>query len=321
MYFTQPKADDIMKKFGPFLIAALFVSVPAASAYGQTPQKIQRDMVKEKAILDRLEEVSPKAVEDFESGTAALDSDDYSSGIKYYQSVINLAPHFTPAMRRLGLCLVLSDRSKEGLQYLEQAVKEERSPENLYALADALAHRGPTVEPSSADRSRALSLASEALRSYPDNPDYLVLVADIASDAGACDVFADTTATLVNKHPEVMETHFFNAMRAANAEDWSTADSEIHTAGKMGLPAVTVNEFMNNEVYSKAPLRRYLAVLGRFSGATGNEGRSKLPPVQRYGLYALGVVAMCVLGLVLLFALGKISFSLRPRRHRMGRPE
>ena len=49
-----------------------------------------------------------------------------------------------------------------------------------------------------------------------------------------------------------MITHYYAAVVAATKEEWLTADREIREAGRRGLPADTVQEFLNAGVGSHA---------------------------------------------------------------------
>jgi len=221
-----------MKRSILIVAGALFIAAAAFQAVGQGNQ---RDMVKEKAIVDRLQKIAPKAVHDFESGTAAMDNGDYAGGARFYRSVLSVARGFSPAQRRLGFCLIETGQRQDGLQFLEQAVSSESSPENLSSLANALAFPGEHIQPSKSDQRRALSLMSTAHRLDPSDVSYLVLEAEIALDLDSETEFKQATAELVRNHPELMETHYFNAIRAASDEEWSTAKTEIETAGRDGI--------------------------------------------------------------------------------------
>jgi tetratricopeptide (TPR) repeat protein len=274
-----------MIKLTHFFVAAALLAVVGVQASGET---LQRDVVREKAILDRLGKVAPKAVKNFESGTAAMDGQDYSAGAKFYALALGEAPDSNPAIRRLGICLVSSGQYKPGVELLEQALKQERSPENLYSLAAALAYPGSDVKSPREDKVRALDLAMEARRSDPDDLGYLLLVAHLSGYLESYSVFKDATAVLVKEHPDLMETHFYNAIRAEWDEQWVTAEAEIRTAGKMGLPQEDVEKFLDDGVRSKAA-------------------------VWHYAFYSLYLVGAWILGLVLLFGFGKGLSSLTLR--------
>ena len=61
------------------------------------------------------------------------------------------------------------------------------------------------------------------------------LLAQLALDQQDVETFRQTTNKLAASHPELMPTHFFSAILAANDEDWLTAESEIKKAEAMGL--------------------------------------------------------------------------------------
>ena len=281
-----------MKRITLLLTAGAVIAAIVTQAFGGPTQRPPRDGVREKAIIDGLQKVAPKAVKDFESGTTAMDNEDYSGGAMFYQLVLDRAPDFNPAIRRLGICLTESGHQAEGIQLLRRALAQERSPENLYSLAVAMVYpgkdaQGKEIEATREDKAQALNLAIEARKSGGDDVGYLVLIAELSLGQSEAN-FRDATAALVKMHPELMQTHYFNAMRAAMDEEWVTAEDEIKTAGKMGLPQEAVDKFLDSGVHSNA------------AG-------------WRYGYYALYLFAAWILGLVLLFVFGKLLSSLTLR--------
>src|SRR6185369_1166222 len=110
---------------------------------------------KEKAIWDQLQQVAPKAVDDFKAGTVALDNGNFEEAIKRYRSVTEQAPEFDHGIRRLGLSWAAAGKTDEALVLLESALNLNRSPENLSGLAQTLAYRGENVPVSPLDKQRA----------------------------------------------------------------------------------------------------------------------------------------------------------------------
>jgi len=261
--------------------AAAVVSLVAASrAIAQPPS---RSPQREKSIEQQLAAVAPAAVAIFQQATIALDKQQYADAVRLYREVINIAPRFSPAVRRLAFSLDATGNVAEGLKAAEQAVQLERSPENLGGLAALLARLEDKQETSVMAREQALRLAKEAAAASrrDDDPDYLILAARIAWSLQRTADFRDAVKTLVDKYPREPITHFFAAILAANDSQWIRADDEAKEAERLGLPHDAVANFLDSGVHWRATVQRSLS----------------------YGLYP--VIAWCA-GLAILFLAGKI---------------
>jgi len=255
---------------------------------GAAGQSQQRDSAKEDAIINQLRSIAPASVKDFEAGTAAMDSEDYGHAAEFYKKVVDKAPGFDPAMRRLGLSLAFSGRVAEGKTQLGNAIAKNRSPENLISMAEILAYPAKT-QGTQEDKLQALQLAREAdSKLNGDDPSYATLLAQLALDCESEPDFRNATRTLVKHHPELMQTHYFNAIRAAMDEKWPEAQDEIRKAAALGLPPEVVQSFLNRGVRPE-------------------------PSIWRYAYYCLYGVIAWVSGLVLLFVTGRAMSSVTLR--------
>ncbi len=273
-----------MRKVLSHLCAMVFLL--SMTAFAQTDG---RNMEAEKLIWQQLQAVAPSAVEQFKAATEAMDKNNGQEAVKLYQEVLKKAPRFDPALRRLGGSLVSLGRNQEGINYVEQALRIKRSPENLAAMALALMYPGGNIQPPEGDRKKALAFAREAHKTYAGGDfNYPLLLAHIALDNDSGDDFRAATATLVAKHQDLMDTHYFNAIRAAMDEEWETAEQEIRRAESMGLDAATVNAFLASGVHSRVV-------------------------VWKYAYLALYLVAAWAVGLLLMFVIGKILSNITMR--------
>jgi tetratricopeptide (TPR) repeat protein len=245
-------------------------------------QPRERDMKKEEAIWKDLQAVAPKQLETFKAATVAMDNQKYDEAAKLYEAVMLNAPEFDPVIRRLGICTALAGKVDEGLGLLEHAVSKKRSPENLISLAQTLAYPSETKQGTFEQKTRALSLAMEAVNnpSIGNDPSYPALMGQLAIDLDQIDPLRAATKKLVAEHPELMVTHYYSALLAAADEEWITAEREILQAEKLGLPHDATQAFLDSGVGSRAR-------------------------VWHYTYYSLGVVAVWVLGLLFLFLTGK----------------
>lgn len=266
----------------PRLFAVLAVSVLfCLSAFAQ--QQFVRDPKIEQPIDDKLAAIAPQAVEPFQRATAAMDARKYDEAIPLFQQVLVQAPSFTPAMRRLGGSLAGSGKVDEGLVYCRSAVQLERSPENLASLAEALSYPSPNKQGSATQMQEALPFAREAYDNHKGaDASYALLLAQIALNVESDREFRQATETLVRTHPELMATHYFNAIRQAGDGNWIDSENEIRVAERLGLPAAGAEAMLSSS------------------------GIHRHAMIQRFWRAAPWVLAAWVAALVLLFVVGKI---------------
>ena len=249
--------------------------------YGSsTPAQKGRDMEKEKAIWAELETIAPESLADFKAATEAMDSQEYEKAAELYLKVQQKAPDFDATLRRLGGCFVATGKTDAGFAFMEQALAIRRSPENLISVAQSLAYPGVGKEGTREQKSRAFELLREAKRSSNDS-DILVLQAQLAMELDRINDFRQATEELVAKHPELMATHFYNAILAASDEKWITAEQEIKTAQSLGLSPEIAQQFLDSGVQTRARVWHYL-------------------------IYSLYLVGAWIVGLTALFLIGKL---------------
>jgi tetratricopeptide (TPR) repeat protein len=243
-------------------------------------QAIGRDMTRETAIWDGLRTVAPDLVETFTQATEQFDAGDYMAAATLYRKVLQSAPDFDPAMRRLGACLAQSGDPQHGIPLLEKAVQTRRSPENLATLAQFVAFPGGAEAPREAQE-RALVLVQEAIRlaAVPDAHD-LFLEARLASALERQADFREAVREMMERYPNLAASHYVNASRAAMDEDWTAAEAALNTAERLGLPADATQDVRDAVERNRAGTWRFV----------------------RYPVY---LVAAWLGGLGLLFALGK----------------
>jgi Zn-dependent protease with chaperone function len=244
-------------------------------------QSPNRDAKKEAGIQEELAAISPASVEAFKQATEAADSGDMKSAVPLYRQVLEQAPKWDVINRRLGYSLVEIGEVDEGLALLRKAVALKRSPDNLFCLGLKMAYPAENASVSRTVKEQALVLAKEARakNTNPRDPTYPALSAQLSLELKDEPEFRAATGELVKNHQDLMLTHYCNAIRATMDEEWSTAEQEIRTAGRMGLDARTVDEFLASGVHTRVVAWRYTYI-------------------------ALGVVLAWALGLALLFLVG-----------------
>jgi Zn-dependent protease with chaperone function len=258
------------------LVLALFSSIVLAQAPG-------RETEREKAIWAELQAIAPGTVEDFKAATAAMDEGNCEEAVRLFEAIRTKTPGFDPVVRRLGMSLVALGKTQDGFKFLDQAVKNHRSPENLMALARTLAYPAPGKEGSKEEKRRAYSLIKEAggLPQAQNDSEYTVMRVQLALELDQVSDFRSTTESLVANHPDLMATHYYDAILAAYDEKWIKAEKEIKTAESLGLPHEVAEAFLDSGVRSRAAVWHYL-------------------------IYALCLVAVWMVGLLALFLIGKL---------------
>ncbi|MFN0112818.1 MAG: tetratricopeptide repeat protein [Blastocatellia bacterium] len=266
------------------LLSTLFVLVLASTAFAQTG----RDMEREKTYWQQLEKIAPKAVAPFKEATEALDSGDYAKAAQYYEAVLKLAPEFEAATRRLGVSYIERGRYDEGKELITRVYEKNPSPANSFSMAGALISDAGDRVPTKEHRERALTLAINAAKdSQEDDPSYTVFAAQLASELNRTKEFAEAQMKLNNEYPKRWETHFINALAAANADNLEQAEREIGLAQTFGMPASLANS-MREELQSNSSGWNYLT-------------------------WTLYLLAAWAIGLVALFVLGKVFSSVTLR--------
>jgi Zn-dependent protease with chaperone function len=276
-------------------LAALTLAQPGRSQ-SSSQKALDRDMKLERAIWQELEKIAPKSVETFKAATEAFDKEDYERAATLYRQVMEKAPSFDHVYRRLGSALAYSGKTDEGMPYLERAYEMNPSPENMSMLAWVLDHPGEGKQSSKLNKMRALELAKKARAAYQaqnrgNDPYYEMIVAQIAFDLKDVKEARAAVNALAATHPDLMQTHYYLAVLAANDEDWEKAENEIKKAQSLGLPAEAAQQFLDSGVHTSAQTWRYLYYL----------------------YYALYLVGAWGAGLVALFALGKLFSNLTLR--------
>jgi tetratricopeptide (TPR) repeat protein len=262
-----------------FTLAVLTLAVLTSISFGQP---LGRDMKKEEAIWNQLKTVAPAELDHFKAATVAMDNGKYDDAVRLYEAVMLKAPEFDPVIRRLGISTALGGKVEEGLGLLEHALSKNRSPENLLGLAQVLAYPSETTQGTKEQKERALALLSEAVNKpgVDNDPAYPALLGQLALELDRLDPLRVATKRLVAEHQELMLTHYFNAIVAATDEEWILSEREILKAESLGLPHEVVQSFLDSGVGSKAR-------------------------VWHYVYYALGLVAVWIAGLLVLFLIGK----------------
>jgi Zn-dependent protease with chaperone function len=269
-----------MRRLGLLAGFVLFAAIGFTCA-AAAPAEKGRNQAREKAVLAELEALAPDAVAGFIDATKALDASEWGKAADGYRRVLERAPGFDAATRRLGSCLVEGGQRAEGIRLHESALETRRSSANLFSLGLALSQAAGTglAKAERGDLVRALDLMDEAARLEPTDPDPLFVKAQVSLELQELDRFREAVDSMRQMHPDLFATHYFAAVRAAIDEEWREAELEIREAGRLGLPPEDVERFLATGVSSRAAAWRWAIVIACAAG-----------------LWALGLLALFVLG-------------------------
>jgi tetratricopeptide (TPR) repeat protein len=230
----------------------------ALNSYAAVQQYNAKD---EAVIQDLLRRTNPNVVEAFRQGTERMKAKDYSAAVAQFQKVLNDAPSFDVAYRRLATCFALMGNTEEAIKTMQKAVDLSRTHENLSTLAgfEALPGVGKTATPEA--NQRALRLLAEA-NLLKSDVSVLFLTASLAMQLKAHEEFRKATLQMMKDFPDKAESHYLNAVLAASNSEWNIAEEEIRRAGDLGLQPNLVREFLDSGVHRRANEWRYATYVG-----------------------------------------------------------
>jgi len=220
---------------------------------GQQQGDPERDPAFEQDIYDRLIEINPDAVPIFQEATRAMDAGELTAAKRGYEQVLELAPDFPDALRRLSYVEQGLGNVEASLQFARQAYAVQDSPYNRTALARALL---VTEDPDDADE--ALTHAWAAVQALPDDGEanLILLFAGLATENP--NAVRQASTTLAQVMPAFPIGHYFAGLRAAEESKWEQAEQELLLARELGVPAEDVQKALDAGIASRARLYRWL---------------------------------------------------------------
>jgi Zn-dependent protease with chaperone function/Tfp pilus assembly protein PilF len=241
---------------------------------------IERDPVFEQEIYDRLTVIAPDAVSVFKEATETSDAGDLEAAKRGYERVLELAPDFPDALRRLSHVELSLGNIDVALERAERALAVDESPYNHVALAGAL-----LATEESENAKEALAHAWTAVEDLPDD-DYanavLLSAGAVNNDMRA---IRQSTEKLLEIWPEYPFAHYVAGILATDEGKWILAERELLLAQELGMPAQAVQEALDDGIAYRARRQR----------------------VIRAGIYA---VASWLAGLLGLFLVGMLLSKL-----------
>jgi Zn-dependent protease with chaperone function len=232
-------------------ITAIIPPVVAQDHLQQEPPG--RDPAFEQEIYDRLAAINADAVPIFQEATQAMDAGDLVAAKQGYELVLDLAPDFPDAARRLSYVELGLGNIQVAVQCARQAYAVQDSPYNRNALARALL---ATEDPRNA--AEALTLARAAAEALPDDVDINLTLLYAGLVRNDIDAIRQASTTLVEVVPEFPLGHFFVGLVAAQDGKWEQAERELLLAQELGMPAEDVQAALDDGIASQARLHRWL---------------------------------------------------------------
>ena len=257
-----------------FCLALTMVFAVSADAQDPTPQSQERNIAEEQLFYDKLLAIDPAAVPIFQQATADMDNNDLEGARRGYEQVLQMAPEFPDALRRLSYVDVRQGNVDAGIQHARQALAAEDAPLNHQALAEALL---ATEDPALAWE--ALNHARVAVTALPDDAGANLVLLIAGAYTEDIEAIRQADRTLLRLAPELPAAHYFAAMLAADEMRWEAAERELLLAQDLGGPAEEIQRALDAGIRTNAMFFRW----------------------ERRALLAIGV---WLIGLLLLFLAG-----------------
>ena len=209
-----------MQQRAAFLAGILALAAAEAAA--------QRDAAEEAKIHEALAARSSAAVPLFQEATEAMDEAESPRAVEGFRRVLELAPDFVPALRRLSF---VTKDDAESLALARRAYALDAHGYNLTAVVQALLRSTEGAKLKEAEK-HALHL----MELLPDEPGALAIVSFAAIRNENLVLLEHSNESLRRVAPDDIVTHYVNGIEAALRSDWERAETEIERARELGLP-------------------------------------------------------------------------------------
>jgi Zn-dependent protease with chaperone function len=206
-------------------VVVLLSSVVAASA--ETVEEFDRKVEQE------LRAMAPSAVAIWQRANAAREAGRHPEAVQLYEEVWGQAPNFVHALRRMAHEEQLLGKEAEAQQHMREALKADRSSQNLVGMASLLLWKHDAVP---ADYAEAAQLAVEAEALDPNELFSVQILAEAAARTGDQELLRRATTRLEALDPKSYETDFFRQIVQANDGEWSAARASLDRALAHGMP-------------------------------------------------------------------------------------
>jgi len=190
----------------------------------------------------------------WQQANAARDAGKHDEAIRLYREVYARVPGFSHALRRIaGEQIELRDR-EGAVKSSREAVAQERSPQNLSMLAEALivSRDGEVLQSYAAE---AMNVAREAAALAPREWDQHATVAHVAIVTNDVAALREATEKLEELEPDNPNTHVIRMVLSTAYGDWEGAQADLERAHEKGLPDAAY-ESMQRRIQGEMPSYR-----------------------------------------------------------------
>ena len=190
----------------------------------------------DRKIHDELRTIAPDLEPVFREADEARAAGDHRRAATLYAQVVEKAPGFVHARRRLGTEQAALGENAQAIATLEQAVALVASAENLTALAMVLVSDSADSTGRVADAQRAEQLVNRALALDPGQLNAHLVRAGLALQRGDLGALDSSVAALNTLDPDEVASHYYGAIAAAMHGDFRRARATLDRARAAGMP-------------------------------------------------------------------------------------
>ena len=245
--------------------AVLSLILCAASTTLPPPSFAQPSDPFETGITAELRAIAPAAESLFREANAARRQGDHARAARLYEAVLEKAPMFDHAVRRLGYEYVQLGDRRRGIATMERALAMRWTAENLQGLATVLLQHHPGSSPLEADVQRAALLLDSALVMKPDDLDQLGLRAQAAMVQNDVATLQSVAKRMQRVAPDSLQTLYFSVFAQWADGNFDGAQSSLERAHAAGLPD-SIYASMRAVLEQQRPFAPRLLAIGAWIG-------------------------------------------------------
>lgn len=240
---------ELCKYAGKWMVLCfLFVTAPCVCNAND------RDPAMEAVIHGQLEKISVEAVDYFIKATQAMDRGDHQVARYNYGRVLEYAPDFVPALRRMSY---VADDVEAALRFAQRAYELEEHQYNTQAVLHALLIQDKI------NRAEVVRYVKLLMAQAPDDTGAQSTICQASLQIENVDMLKGAVASLKKLAPQEMVTHYYAGIEAAIDKRWGEAEREILKAQELGLPADVADDMLEaSGIRSKAARWRLLIFVG-----------------------------------------------------------
>lgn len=225
--------------FSLIVVLVLMLSMPQCAHAQEGDEVPGRDLEFEQEIYARLEVIDPDAVPIFKQATAASDAGDLLQAQALFLQVLELAPDFPDALRRLSYVEVYLGNIEDAEYYARKANSVAPSPFNQIAIVNVDLEKG-----TSQSLEEAFQLALLAAEEEPGDFYIQWVLFFAAYENEELLVLTDAAEKMVQLEPDSYEAHYAQGIANAVNGEWIASENEIRKSEALGLEPEIAQEIL-----------------------------------------------------------------------------